>query len=368
MKTAKFYQTETQKFIRSDFYNLNFDLATGRLERWGATPDEDPAWCPFGPEIMDIEVSWGNSCPMTCKFCYKGNKKGDGQSEHMSLATFKQIFSTFPKTLTQIAFGITSVEAHPELFDIFQHCRDNKVAPNLTINGADDMSDASLDKLVSLAGAMAISINIFNKDKGYALIQKLISRGAKQINIHYMISKQSIDFAYTVCNDIMNDDRLKGLNAIVFLGLKPKNRGQQFDVLGTDDYIKLVTYALDNGVPFGFDSCSAPKFEEAVDRSTTIDDVRKKMLKTCSERCESGLFSSYIDAAGHYWHCSFGEGMEMAYGIDVKTVKDFTKEVWLSQPMQNWRNRLFELNRECPLYKEIHIDPTTAVGTFPDKV
>jgi len=35
--------------------------------------------------------------------------------------------------------------------------------------------------------------------------------------------------------------------------------------------------------------------------------------------------------------------------------------------MNNWRKRLFELNRECPLYKEIHISPESATGEFPDK-
>jgi hypothetical protein len=79
------------------------------------------------------------------------------------------------------------------------------------------------------------------------------------------------------------------------------------------------------------------------------------------------LFSAYIDSSGKYWHCSFGEGMPMAYGIDVTKVTDFQKEVWLSEPMTKWRNRLFELNRECPLYKEIHISPELATGEFPDK-
>lgn len=104
-----------------------------------------------------------------------------------------------------------------------------------------------------------------------------------------------------------------------------------------------------------FDTKSAPRFDKAVELAN-IDEVKKKLLQQCSERCESGLFSAYLDSAGKYWHCSFGEGMEVAYGIDVTKVKDFGKEVWLSSPMTTWRNKLWELNRECPLYSKIHVE------------
>lgn len=288
--------------------------------------------------------------------CYKGNKKGDAsKSNHMSLATFKQLFSTFPKSLTQIAFGITSVGAHPEIFDIFQHCRDNKIAPNVTINGADPLTDEQINKLRSLCGAMAISINKTNKEVGFNLIQRLIGGGCKQINIHYVISKQTIDFAYEVCEAIKSDKRLIGLNAIVFLGLKPKERGQNLSILPTKNYITLIQYCLDNKIPFGFDSCSAPKFDHAVNHTNLSDEMKKQLLMR-SERCESGLFSAYIDSSGRYWHCSFGEGREDSYGIDVTKVKSFTDEVWLSPPMVEWRNKLFNLNRECPLYPEIRVE------------
>jgi hypothetical protein len=343
------------KVLESKDYNYLFNASNGFFARWGKTKEEDPTWSPFGPEIMDIEISDGNSCPMTCAFCYKGNKKGDGKGTHMSLETFKQIFSTFPPTVTQIAYGITSIGAHPELFDIFEYSRSQGVIPNVTINGMDALTDEQVQRLVKVTGAMAISINKTNVENGFNLIQRLTDAGARQINIHYVISKETIDFAYKVCDSIKNDPRLKKMNAIVFLGLKPKSRGQAFQILPTPEYIKLVNHCLDNEVRFGFDSCSAPKFDKAVEIST-LEEAKKKMLLQCSERCESGLFSAYIDCYGKYWHCSFGEGMEIAYGIDVTKVKDFTKEVWLSAPMTTWRDKLFSLKRECPLYSEIHVE------------
>lgn len=355
MKNAKIAVNEHFKVLRSEDYNYDFSLDTGEFRRWGKTPDDDPKWSPFGPEIMDIEISDGNSCPMTCAFCYKGNKKGDGAGTHMSLETFKQIFATLPKTVTQIAYGITSISAHPQLFEIFEFSRANGVIPNVTINGADPLTDEQVSRLVRVTGAMAVSINKTNSDSGFNLINKLTSAGATQINIHYVISKQTIGFAYDVCNAIKSDPRLSKMNAIVFLGLKPKNRGQAFDILPTPEYIKLVNHCLENEIRFGFDSCSAPKFDKAIEISS-LDQAMKKRLLQCSERYESGLFSAYVDCYGKYWHCSFGEGMDIAYGIDVTKVKNFTEEVWLSPPMTTWRNRLFELNRECPLYSEIHVE------------
>jgi sulfatase maturation enzyme AslB (radical SAM superfamily) len=361
------------KKFRSPSYSYNFRLSDGYFERWGATVEDDPSMSLVSPEIMDIEISDGESCPMTCPWCYKGNKKGDAsKSTHMSLATFSQILSTLPKIdghyfLTQIAFGITSIGAHPEIFDIFQHCRDNNIAPNVTINGMDPLTDEQVEKLVRLTGAMAISINKLNFEQGLNLIDRLVKAGANQMNIHYVVSKQTISFAYDLMKAIKNDPRLSGLNAIVFLGLKPKNRGQVFDVLPVDDYIQLVNVCLKENIRFGFDSCSAPRFDKAVEISS-LEDFQKKLLLSCSERCESGMFSAYVDSGGTYWQCSFGEGMPISYGKDLKNVKNFYQEVWSTDEMNKWRNRLLELSRECPLYKEIHVNPEAATGEFPEKI
>lgn len=322
-------------------------------------------WSPFGPEILDIEISEGDGCPMTCAFCYKGNKKGNS-AKNMSFELFRQIFDKLPHTkskhgeriffVTQIAFGITSIGVHPQLFDIFDYCRQNSVIPNVTINGADALTDREIKRLADTCGAMSVSMNKTNLQAGLELIRRLLDAGSPQINIHYVLSKQSIDFAYEMVNIIHGDPRLKGLNAIVFLGLKPKNRGENFDILPTDEYFDLVKYLLVTGTRFGFDSCSAPKFEHSLEKLNIDADVKKQLL-ACSERCESGLFSAYIDCDGKYWHCSFGEGMEKGAGIDVTKVDDFHKGIWQHEKVKRWRGELFSLKRECPLFDEIHVNP-----------
>lgn len=69
-ENAKLFLVEDKiKVFRSKNYNYNFNLSNGMFARWGKTRDDDPEWSPFGPEIMDIEISDGESCPMTCAFC-----------------------------------------------------------------------------------------------------------------------------------------------------------------------------------------------------------------------------------------------------------------------------------------------------------
>jgi hypothetical protein len=350
------------KKFRSDDYNYNFRIDDGFFQRWGKTQEDDPTWSPFGPEIADIEISAsgknGGGCPILCPMCYKGNNNKPGIPDNMSLNTFKEILNKFPKIndhlfICQIAFGITSIGSHPEIFEIFQHCRDNNIVPNVTINGSDPLIDEQINKLVKLCGAMAISVVSPREENAYNLIQRIINAGGKQINIHYVIHDKSITNAYSVCNSIKTDPRLKDLNAIVFLGLKPKNRGQTFDVLSTNKYVELVEYCLENKIPFGFDSCSSPKTELAVTNSTRLTEDIKENILNCCERCESRLFSWYCNMEGVSYPCSFGEDKE--HPTDILKIDNFLEQEWNSKESIEWRKRLFGLNRECPIYPEIRI-------------
>jgi sulfatase maturation enzyme AslB (radical SAM superfamily) len=88
-------------------YNSVFNKKTGYFARWGHTKEADPIKGTV--EIMDLEISQG-TC-LDCDFCYKGN--GPTQVEHhMSIEEFKTLIQRMPRTLTQIAFGITNIGAN----------------------------------------------------------------------------------------------------------------------------------------------------------------------------------------------------------------------------------------------------------------
>lgn len=55
------------KIFTSKDYNYVFNTETGAFARWGATKAEDPDFSPYGPEILDIEIS--TVCHQGCSFC-----------------------------------------------------------------------------------------------------------------------------------------------------------------------------------------------------------------------------------------------------------------------------------------------------------
>ena len=57
------------KLMVSPDYNWSFNPDDGTFIRWGKTLTDDPEFSPYGPEILDIEVS--TICTRGCKFCYK---------------------------------------------------------------------------------------------------------------------------------------------------------------------------------------------------------------------------------------------------------------------------------------------------------
>ena len=271
----------------------------------------------------------------------------------MSLETFKTIFSKFPPTLTQIAFGIGDIDANPDLWDIFQHCRANGIIPNVTING-DRMTDERYQKLAELCGAVAVS-RYKPVDVCYDAVQELSSRGLWQVNIHMLLSQETYMDCLDLIYDAKEDPRLRGLNAIVFLALKPRGRGAKMHPLkDTKLYKNLVERAFKSGINIGFDSCSASTFLKSMEGHKDY-----KQFEQCSEPCESTLFSIYIDVKGNVWPCSFLEHEEYE-PVNLLEVEDFLKECWHSDRLYKFRLDLLDTQdsdkalvkgvRQCPKY------------------
>ncbi len=333
------------KVIQSPGYNYIFNKANGFFARWGATKQEDPAMAPF-PEILDIEVT--TICNNGCPFCYKGNTKN---GRNMSLDTFKGILDKMEYQgtpfLTQIAFGADAgATSNPDLFDMMRYARSKGVVPNITVA---DITDSTADTLVELCGAVAVS-RYANKNKCYDSVKKLTDRGFKQTNIHVMLSQETLAQVWETIKDYKDDERLHGLNAIVILSLKKKGRGLNHRPVTQDQFNEIVKFSLENGVPLGFDSCSAPKFLKAVENHP--DRAKFEML---AEPCESTLFSSYINVDGEFYSCSFCEDSDFGAGIKVLDQEDFIRDVWMGASTKIWRQRLLDRRSSgdfsCPVYQ-----------------
>ena len=174
------------------------------------------------------------------------------------------------------------------------------------------------------------------------------------INMHFMISQETYDQAIETLDDIKNDKRLEKLNAIVFLSLKQRGRGEKFTPLSEGKFKYLVNYALDKNINIGFDSCSAYKFLKSVE-----DHQRFEHFKMCSEPCESSAFSIYCNTEGHFFPCSFAEGIrEWKEGLDIGNCKDFLKDIWNHKKTNEFRKKLLSTKhfnnlgcRTCPMFK-----------------
>lgn len=339
----KIYENADKKLLRSETYNFNFDKKTGFFARWGKTKDEDPQ---FGmPEIADIEITTicgGPTKIAPCPFCYK---KSTLTGTNMSIDTFTKVIERLCKSITQIAFGADStLDSNPDIWKIMEVTRERGIIPNITVA---NISDEVADKLAKYCGAVACS-RYSDKNLCYDSVKRLTDRGMTQVNIHMLISEETFDQVLESIADIKSDPRLAKLNAIVFLSLKQKGRGEHYNRISNDKFKMIIDMSIEAGISFGFDSCSANKFMESVK-----DHPKYSVYAQNSEPCESSLFSTYIDVHGKFFPCSFTPDNSVwgNEGIDVVECNDFIKDVWLHPKTIKFREILLENNRNCPLYK-----------------
>lgn len=338
-------ENNIHKMCIGEDYNFYFNKNTGFFVRWGVTLEDDPIVAP-APELLDIEISSGK-CIGNCSYCYKCNNMSDN-IKYMTFETFKLIFDKLPRSITQIAFGITDVYANPDFFKIMRYTKDNGIIPNYTTHGL-DLDDKAIRLTSELCGAIAVSL--VHKETSYNAIKKLTDKGMKQVNCHYMLSEETYDKLFDFLKDIKTDDRLSKLNAVVLLQYKDKNPNAKYhSLLDIEKYQKIIKYCTDNSINYGFDSCSAGLFVKSIE-----NDPNRKELEQCVDSCESTCQSFYINTDGIMYPCSFCENMnEWTTGINTLEINDFIKDVWFNDKVNNWRNNLLKTTKNncrfCPIY------------------
>jgi len=331
------------KILKSDRYNFIFNKNNGFFVRWGSTTEDDGNLDVGLPEIADIEISTicNGVNGAVCKFCYKEN---NSIGDNMSIDTFKKVLDKLPPTITQVALGIGNIDANEDLWNIVEYCHQKGVIPNITINGA-RMNEELFDKISSMMGACAVSK--YDKDLTYNAVHELTKRGLSQTNIHFMLSEETFDDAIQTLKDTKSDERLKNLNAIVFLSLKKKGYAKdKFTQLSQDKFKYLVDFAINNNIRIGFDSCGSMKFLNSIK-----DRKNNKDLETFVEPCEAAIYSSYIDVTGSYYPCSFATNTpDWDEGLSIIECNDFLKDIWFNEKTINFKKRLLDCGRNCPIY------------------
>jgi len=351
----RYLDNDKVKMIQSIEYNSIFDKATGGFARWGFNKESNPPYSPFGPEILDLEISQSKSCSGHCKFCYKSNGIPTTLDHNMTLDEFKILIKKFPKTLCQIAFGICDIDTNPDFFKMMEVARnDFGVIPNYTCNGL-KMTDKYIKQSAKLCGA--VSVSLVNEKKTFETMQKLMDAGLKIVNMHYVIHDKSYDNAFRIVDKLLKKQCFK---YIIFLAYKPKglNCGE-FKSLPLNQYAKLINYCTEAGVKFGVDSCSGPMILKSLNYDVNSDDF--KNLNVWQEPCESTLFSSYVNCYGDFYPCSFTENEDGWHeGLNVLNCRDFNNDIWFHPRTIEFRNKLLMTtsNCNCPFKQHCRCCPT----------
>ena len=334
----------------SNSYKCFFNKKTGYNLRFGTTLDDDPKYCELGPEILDLEIITGSCVPIggcNCKFCYKGNTNKRGKE--MSIETFNEIISRFPKNLSQIAFGITSLHGNKDFKKIVERTRELGIIPNVTTSGA-DLDDEMCDVITKNMGACAVSCYEADPNLCYKSIKKIFDYGKEHynkdmhVNMHILFSKQTFDFVMKTLEDVKNG-KVQGLKSVVLLRLKNVGNAKDMDPsIPIEMYETVVKYCLENNISFGFDSCGAKDVIKA------LENLNRPELVVSCEPCESSLFSSYINVDGEYTSCSFVERRpDVIKPINVLNYKSFV-DVWHLEPVEVVRNATLNCKTSCPWY------------------
>lgn len=212
-------------------------------------------------------------------------------------------------------------------------------------------SKNKIDKMKSEGYEEMTLEEYFEKENILETERNNIVRSLFAINIHQMISKQTLTQAMETINDYHNDERLKKMNAIVFLSLKTKGRGEKgFTQLSQQEFAELTRICLESNIPFGFDSCGANKFIASL---VDMPIEQRKTLEMSAEPCESSLFSVYIDTFGKFHPCSFSPDTDVwgNNGLNVLECKDFIEDIWNHDRTKEFRKILLDKKRNCPLYR-----------------
>lgn len=230
----------------------------------------------------------------------------------------------------QVAIGGGEPLEHPEFLKIVDETVNRGIVLNFTTNGR-LLTREICEKLKGRIGALAISASSIADLKG---IRPAIDCAKElKVNIHYILSKDSIAEATEMVKGAYND-LLHGINAIVFLTYKPAGRGTENLML--KDGVELRTFVEAVKAPhttckIGFDACFVPMLIRG-------KAVRNEMVDVC----EGGFFSVYIDENMNVSPCSFSGGKD-AYSLNEYGFYD----IWLNK-LQEYRERMKnKCKRDC---------------------
>ena len=306
--------------------NTGFYVRSGVIGYKGEDTGIDPFMSSF-PELIDVGIMERCICASKCKVdCYQ--QACDRTGENMSVDNFKRIVEECSASGATMQFalgGAGDPDTHDHFEEILRICYDNNIVPNFTTSGI-ALTEEKAKLCKKYCGAVAVSDH--NAEYTKKAVELLIKNGVKT-NIHYVLSKKTIERAIDILNGGAYYDNI---NAIVFLLYKPVGLGKIENVLSpSNQEVQAFFKSVDNRkVKFkiGFDSCSC----------NGLINFSNNYNKNTIDYCEGGRFSMYISADMYAMPCSFAnQDSSWWYKLDEE---HGIADAWNSQIFDKFRERL----------------------------
>ena len=179
--------SESRKVIIHPSYHLHFDKRTGFSVRYGSGPERDPFWCPWGPELVDLQVT--GYCERGCPECYMNSSK---EGKHIPLILVEEILDKLPSTVCQIALGGGEPTSHPHFVEILRRIRKRGIIPNYTTGGGPSLTQEKIEATKTYCGTLAISYHE-GTDKWEAI--RAFNKVGLKPNIHFVLSSETVEEA-----------------------------------------------------------------------------------------------------------------------------------------------------------------------------
>lgn len=253
-----------------------FNPDTGFAVRGELSDGTDPIYA-SSPELVDCKIT--NQCDNGCAYCYMGSNK-DGK--HCWMEDYFQLLDQMSDLCVfQIALGGGEPTMHPHFIPILRVTREVGIVPNYSTNG--NLTQEIVDASREFCGAVAVS---WHSPPNIAATEWLIRDGVKT-NVHFILSEQKVDEAIGLMRALDNG-LLPGLNAIIFLRLKPVGRASKVNVQFNAESLGrfFAETEKEHKYKIGFDACMIPMVERHAEFNPIFYDL-----------CDGGRFSCFVDAS-----------------------------------------------------------------------
>lgn len=332
---------EDKKF---SFWEI-FNEENGTLIRSNIKGTTDNPTMRSFPELIDVgimghcDAGKKGVCKAAGIDCYQ---KGQVSCKpNMPLVDYKRIVDEAKGKTFQIALGgAGDPNKHRDFAAILEYTRKNGIIPNMTTSGL-DLSEQEISMIARYCGAVAVSYysNLVSGRETNGKTIDAITRLTSLLptNIHYVISKDSIDEAiYRMEKNVWPS----GINAVIFLLYKPVGFGRNDKVIEYNDKLALFMDAalkVQHPYKIGFDTCFTPVLLDYQD----YFDVQS------IDMCEAARFSMYIDSEMNAYPCSFDNQIGN-YRVEIKNKS--IQEAWESSVFNRFRCR-HNLCKGCNAYE-----------------